>query len=104
MLSSHHNVFFLGAKASAEMPPYAQHFDVCIMPYRKDGYTKFIYPLKLHEYLAAGRPTVGTSIRSLQDFANVISLADTYGEWSTAIAEGLNFQLTQLNVVRSGVP
>lgn len=89
MLSSHHNVFFLGAKASAEMPPYAQHFDVCIMPYRKDGYTKFIYPLKLHEYLAAGRPTVGTSIRSLQDFANVISLADTYEEWSTAIAEGL---------------
>jgi glycosyltransferase involved in cell wall biosynthesis len=81
------NVFFLGSKNIAEVPPYLQHFDVCMMPYRNDGYTKFIYPLKLHEYLAAGRPTVGTPIRSLVDFSHVVSLPQTPEEWSTAIEE-----------------
>jgi len=60
------------------------------MPYTNDGYTKFIYPLKLHEDLAAGRPTVGTPIRSLVDFADVIAFPRTFDEWSAAIAEGLS--------------
>lgn len=88
-LSSRSNVYFLGGKATAEMPLYPQHFDVCIMPYTDDGYTKFIYPLKLHEYLAAGRPTVGTPIRSLQDFSDVVALPRTPEEWSKAIADAL---------------
>jgi len=77
VLSGRPNVKFLGAKTMTEMPHYPQQFDVCIMPYTNDGYTKFIYPLKLHEYLAAGRPTVGTPIRSLVDFASVIALPRT---------------------------
>jgi glycosyltransferase involved in cell wall biosynthesis len=90
VLSGRSNVYFLGAKASFEMPAYPQHFDVCIMPYTNDGYTKFIYPLKLHEYLAAGRPTVGTPIRSLQDFSNILALPCTPDEWSKAIAASLD--------------
>jgi glycosyltransferase involved in cell wall biosynthesis len=90
VLSDRSNVYFLGAKASSDMPRYPQHFDVCIMPYMNDGYTKFIYPLKLHEYLAAGRPTVGTPIRSLQDFSHVVALPRTPDEWSMAIAASLD--------------
>jgi glycosyltransferase involved in cell wall biosynthesis len=89
VLSGRRNVHFLGPKTPTEIPRYPQHFDVCIMPYRNDGYTKFIYPLKLHEYLAAGRPTVGTPIRSLVDFADVIALPRTHEEWSAAIVEAL---------------
>lgn len=89
VLSGKPNVYFLGAKASSEMPHYPQHFDVCIMPYKFDGYTKFVYPLKLHEYLATGRPTVGTPIRSLVDFVDVLALPRTPDEWSAAIAESL---------------
>jgi len=89
VLSGRHNVHFLGHKTPMEIPSYPQHFDVCIMPYTNDGYTKFIYPLKLHEYLAAGRPTVGTPIRSLVDFADVVALPRTFEEWSAAVAAGL---------------
>lgn len=89
ILSAQRNVYFLGGKNTAEVPPYLQHFDVCIMPYRDDGYTKFVYPLKLHEYLAAGRPTVGTPIRSLRDFSHVVALPQTREEWSAAIEESL---------------
>src|SRR3989442_11194711 len=57
--------------------------------YELNGYTKFIYPLKLHESLASGRPVVGSPIRSLQEFAPIIRLARTTDEWSQALQDSL---------------
>jgi glycosyltransferase involved in cell wall biosynthesis len=84
------NLHFPGARKPDALPAYVQHMDVNLLPYVDDGYTKFIYPLKLHEYLAAGPPVVGTPIRSLQSFAGVIQLASTVDEWSAAITEALD--------------
>jgi glycosyltransferase involved in cell wall biosynthesis len=88
-LASRSNVHFLGGKRSHELARYPQHFDVCLMPYRQNGYTKYIFPLKLHEYLASGRPTVGSRIRSLVPYAGVVALATTLDEWEAAITEAL---------------
>jgi glycosyltransferase involved in cell wall biosynthesis len=83
------NVHFLGAKSVRDLAAYPQHFDVCIMPYLLNGYTNNIYPLKLHEYLASGRPVVGSPVRALREFAPVIALASTPEEWSDALARAL---------------
>jgi len=89
-LSQQRNVHFLGAKSVPELSAYPQHFDVCIMPYdQNDDSAKYIYPLKLHEYLASGSPVVGTRIRSLESFSQVVSLVETPEEWSAAIAREL---------------
>lgn len=84
------NVYLLGSKSVSMLPAYTQHLDVCMLCYEVNGYTKFIYPLKLHEYLASGRPVVGSPIRSLQDFAHIIRLAHTTDEWSQAIQDSLS--------------
>ena len=84
------NVYLLGSKAASVLPAYTQHLDVCMLCYEVNDYTKFIYPLKLHEYLASGRPVVGSPIRSLQDFAHIIRLARTTDEWSQAIQDSLS--------------
>jgi glycosyltransferase involved in cell wall biosynthesis len=84
------NVYLLGGKSASVLPAYTQHLDVCLLCYEVNGYTKFIYPLKLHEYLASGRPVVGSPIRSLQDFAHIIRLARTNDEWSRAIQDSLS--------------
>jgi glycosyltransferase involved in cell wall biosynthesis len=89
-LSRRKNVFFLGSKTVQELATYPQHFDVCVMPYRIDDYTKYIYPLKLHEYLASGQPVVGTRIASLLRFGNVVSLVEDPQQWCVAIANSLN--------------
>jgi glycosyltransferase involved in cell wall biosynthesis len=89
-LRTRSNVYFLEAKPTRLVPGYIQHFDVCIMPYRQNDYTKYIYPLKLHEYLASGRPTVGARIRSLEEFDNVVSLASSPDEWSEALTDALS--------------
>ena len=83
------NTYFLGAKTAEELAGYPQHFDVCIMPYLRNDYTKYIYPLKLHEYLAGGKPVVGSRIRSLEEFADVVGLATNPQEWSSAIEAAL---------------
>ena len=88
-LSCHPNVHFLGGRSPRDLAAYLQHFDVCIMPYRVDGYTNQIYPLKMHEYLASGQPVVSSPIRSLRNFSSVITLAANPDEWSRALASAL---------------
>jgi len=88
-LSSRPNAYFLGPLTTSQMSHYAQHFDVCIMPYRLNDYTNYIYPLKLHEYLASGRPVVASPTRLLKEFEGTIQLCRSPEEWSTAISTAL---------------
>lgn len=89
-LSGRPNVYFLGGKPTERLGGYPQHFDVCVMPYQMDDYTKYVYPLKLHEYLASGKPVVSSPIRSVEDFQHVVALADSREEWSNSIKEALS--------------
>ena len=63
--------------------------DVCLMCYEANDYTKYIYPLKLHEYLASGRPAVATPIDSVVEHGDLVALARTDSEWITAIEQAL---------------
>ncbi|HYV98128.1 MAG TPA: glycosyltransferase [Gemmatimonadaceae bacterium] len=90
VLNNRSNVHLLGGRPVATLPAYVQHMDVGIMPYDVDDYTKYIYPLKLHEYLATGVPTVASPIRTLQDFGNVLALVEGADAWSAAIAAALD--------------
>ncbi len=88
-LQAMRNVFFLGPKSVNLLPAYTQHMDVCTLCYEINDYTKFIYPLKLHEYLASGRPIVGVPIPSVIEFSRVIQVAESSEEWSIAIHKAL---------------
>jgi hypothetical protein len=88
-LAARPNVHLLGCKPAYQLPPYPQHFDVCVMPYRVTDYTRYIYPLKLHEYLASGRPVVGVPIPSLERFADVVTLARDAEGWTAALDAAL---------------
>jgi glycosyltransferase involved in cell wall biosynthesis len=79
------NVHFLGGKPSTELARYPQHFDVCLMPYRMNDYSKYIFPLKLYEYLAGGRPTVSMPLPALSGFGDLIPVATGVDEWERTI-------------------
>ena len=89
-MSRRPNVHFLGGKPAERLGEYVQHFDVCTMPYVVDDYTKYIYPGKMHEYLASGHPVVSAPVRSVQEFKDVIAIANSTAEWSKAIASSLS--------------
>lgn len=88
-LKSQPNVYMLGERHVSDLAAYMQHMDVLLLTYRMDDYTKYISPMKLNEYLATGKPVVASPIRYLQDFDNVIRLANSEDEWCQALADSL---------------
>lgn len=104
-LSRRKNIYVVEPQPSELVPSFVQHLDVCIMPYVLDGYTKYIYPLKLHEYLASGNPVVGSPIPALQAFQEVVLLADGSHEWSDMLTRALSPQenTTERRIARQQV-
>lgn len=83
------NVHFLGRKQVSELPAYMHACDVCLMPYAHNAWTDNINPLKLYEYLATGRPIVSTNIPAVQDFRDVIHIADNEDAFIRAIVRAM---------------
>lgn len=70
------NVILFGSQPPATLPAWVQQFDVCLIPFLKNELTAGIYPLKINEYLAAGKPVVATRFADLSDFETVVNIAD----------------------------
>src|SRR5690606_9247817 len=65
-------------KKIEELPNYLQKFDCAIIPFKCNKLTKSIYPLKINEYLAGGKPVVTTNFsEDIRLFKDVIFIADT---------------------------
>ena len=62
------NVYFLGQKESRDLPSFVKFFDVGLIPYRITPYTENVYPTKINEYLAMGKPVVSTEIPEVVEF------------------------------------
>lgn len=84
------NVHFLGGKAASELPHYVNGFDVALMPYRKTPYTHYIYPMKMHEYFACGKPVVATELENLREFSDFLQFAEGEEDWILAIEKSLS--------------
>jgi glycosyltransferase involved in cell wall biosynthesis len=86
------NVHFLGFKPHTELPTYVAAMDVNLLAYRVSAHlwTEGIYPLKLHEYLAAGAPVIGANLPSLRPFGDVVEIVDGNADWESAIAAALD--------------
>jgi glycosyltransferase involved in cell wall biosynthesis len=80
------NVHWLGWRPYEELPPYLQHADVCLLPFRTGSLTRAVDPVKLYEYLAAGKPVIATP---LDEFAKCGDLVDvvTCAEQAASVIE-----------------
>ncbi|HFA49719.1 MAG TPA: glycosyltransferase family 1 protein [Bacteroidetes bacterium] len=84
------NVVFTGGKDINELPAFLQHFDIAIIPFLLNKLTASIYPLKINEYLAAGKPVVATNFsEDIRTFAKDIYIADSEEEFVKLINKGL---------------
>ena len=81
------NVHFLGVVDYSELPAICAHVDANAMFYRTDGdgWWRHIYPLKLHECLATGRPLLSSDAPAVREFAQVVAICRTDAEWLEAV-------------------
>ena len=80
------NVYLLGRREQKELPGYLKGFDVCAMAYPMiESVMHTESPLKMYEYLAAGKPVVSTPLPLISELADVIRFAGTADEWIKAV-------------------
>lgn len=84
-LQQAHNVLLLGEKPYALLPGYLQYFDACIIPFKKLQLTEATNPVKLFEYLSAGKSVVATDLDELRYYQEYVRLASSVEEWLEAI-------------------
>jgi glycosyltransferase involved in cell wall biosynthesis len=74
------NVHLLGRRPYEELPRYLRGFDACLNPYVLDEVARHASPLKLYEYLAAGRPVVSVDMPEARRFEAVVAIGRTPDE------------------------
>lgn len=85
------NAHHLGPKEFADVPAYMAHMDVNVMCYRLDGgWWQAGYPLKMHEYLAVGKPVVSTGQHAVLPFGAVIDIVPDAAAWRDALERALS--------------
>jgi GT2 family glycosyltransferase/glycosyltransferase involved in cell wall biosynthesis len=60
------NIRFLGEKPYVELTHYLYAFDVCLIPFKLTDLTRATNPVKIYEYLCAGKPVVATDLPELR--------------------------------------
>jgi glycosyltransferase involved in cell wall biosynthesis len=75
------NIHLIGKQPQAEIPRLLKGIDVCLNPYKPDDVAKHASPLKLYEYLAAGKPVVSTEMPEARKFETVVRIAREYPEF-----------------------
>ncbi len=84
------NVYYVGEIPREAIPYYLQHVDICLIPLKKGGSCRSEYgPLKLLEYLAAGKPVVAVDQGIGNKYSKFIKVAETKEEFVKAISETL---------------
>ncbi|MBL7196525.1 MAG: YdcF family protein [Candidatus Omnitrophica bacterium] len=93
-LSSLKNIYFLGQQHHEALPAFIKSFDACIIPYLITEYTKNVYPTKLNEYLAMGKPVVSTSLPEVVNFNRIndfiVFIGTGYEEFINSVDKAIN--------------
>jgi glycosyltransferase involved in cell wall biosynthesis len=89
LLSSLPNVLLPGRRPYSELPAYLGSFDIAVIPFKINSLTKGVNPVKLYEYLAAGRPVVSSDLPEVRAFRPQVAIANSNAEFVSRLEEEL---------------
>ena len=82
--ASQANVVWLGPVDYDALPSVVAAFDVGLIPYLENTYTRSCFPLKLFEYLAAGKPVVASGLPELEGMEPDVTLVSGSSDFTAA--------------------
>lgn len=88
-LSKLPNVRMVGEVPYNALPVYLHGFDVCILPYRVCEYALASDPMKVWEYMSAGKPVVAVRLPEIERLHELITLTSTRTEFVEGIRRGI---------------
>lgn len=98
------NVHWLGVKTYEELPNYLRYIDVGVIPFRLNEISHAASPIKLFEYMAAGKPVIVTPMAESLRYREHVLVASTPSQFSRQLDRALdlsrdpNFQEVLLRV------
>jgi glycosyltransferase involved in cell wall biosynthesis len=86
----HPRIALLGFRPYESIPAYVATFACCIVPFKINRLTMAVNPIKLREYLAAGRPVVSTPLPAVLEYREVVELAEGPEAFANAVVSLLD--------------
>lgn len=83
------NVKFTGEVPYAELPYYLHGFDVCLLPFQVIPLTLATNPVKVYEYLSAGKEVVSIALPEIRQFGDLVRTGDSHAAFLAAVDEAL---------------
>lgn len=82
------NVYFTGEVSFGDLPRHVASFSVGILPFQVRGLTQKTNPVKIYEYLAAGKPVAAPPLPEMEAFGDLVRVVGK-GGWEAAIRDCL---------------
>lgn len=89
VLEAFPNVSAPGEVPYSSIPDVMAGFDVCIVPHVRSDFVESLNPIKLWEFLAAGKPIVSADVAGFRDFPHLVRLTSDADEFVKACHEAL---------------
>lgn len=83
------NVEFTGEIPYAKLPYYLESFDVCLLPFQVIPLTLATNPVKIYEYLSAGKAVVSIDLPELRQFGDLVRTATDHQGFLAAVDDAL---------------
>lgn len=93
--SKYSNIEFTGDVHYNELPEKMKEFDIAVIPHKVDSFTKSMNPLKLYEYLAAGKQVVSTPVAGVDGISDNVYIAGDY----SGFTENLKMAVSRIGAV-----
>jgi teichuronic acid biosynthesis glycosyltransferase TuaH len=94
------NVQWVGAKPFRVLPSYMRAIHVGLLPYADTAFNRSSFPLKVLEYLAAGRDVVASDLPAIRELGEVVRLASSPADFASEVVIALGAPRDQEAVTR----
>jgi glycosyltransferase involved in cell wall biosynthesis len=88
-LNEYANVVFVGEVPHSEIAAHLAGWDVAMIPFLVNDLTVATNPIKLYEYFSAGLPVVSSRLPEVELYPDLVYIADTPQEFSSALARAV---------------
>ncbi|PKG37910.1 glycosyltransferase [Psychromonas sp. Urea-02u-13] len=100
LISALENVTLLGEREHHLLPSYSQHWTASLLPFCDNAQIRACNPLKLKEYLAAGRPIISTHFPAIDAYRGLVQIANNSDAMVEALLDSQHVQsLAQFSTV-----
>jgi GT2 family glycosyltransferase len=99
-LQSLDNVEFTGEVPYASLPYYLEGFDVCLLPFHVIPLTLATNPVKVYEYLSAGKEVVSIALPEIYQFGDLVRTGTDHATFLDAVESALQAEPDASEIAR----